>query len=140
MTTYPFGHAQRKVFPAGAVHGTTGHPASRGDIVVGNDCWIGHGALLLSGSHLADGAVLGAKSVLSGATEPFGVYAGNPARLTRLRFSQAVIDELLRIRWWDWSDDRINAVVPLLQSVPTSNRLEELKEIAQAHRSGLDDA
>ncbi len=135
ITTYPFGHVRKDVFPLGSVYGRTGHPASRGDVVVGNDCWIGHGALLLSGGRLSDGAVLGARSVLAGPTEPYGVYVGNPAKLVRKRFSDTVIEELLRIRWWEWPDDLINEAVPLLQREPTPDRLEQLGRIARANRS-----
>lgn len=136
MTTYPFGHVRKDVFPLGSVHGRTGHPASRGDVVVGNDCWIGHGALLLSGSPLSDGAVLGARSVLAGPTEPYGVYVGNPAKLSRKRFPDTVIEELLEIRWWEWPDDLINEAVPLLKSEPTPILLEKLEQIARANQSG----
>lgn len=83
MTTFPFGHIHQGSFPSGAVHGLEGHPAASSDAVIGNDCWIGHEALLLSGGELADGAVLGARAVLAGPTEPFGIYVGNPAKLVR---------------------------------------------------------
>jgi acetyltransferase-like isoleucine patch superfamily enzyme len=127
-TTFPFGHVETTRFPAGSVNGTSGHPESRGDVVIENDVWIGHGCLLLSGSRLADGSVLAAGTVLAGETEPFGVYAGNPARLIRKRFSDAVISELLDIRWWEFEDATVNEIVPLLQSQPTPEILQMIRK------------
>lgn len=132
VTTFPFGHLHPDAFPNGRIYGRSGHPVSRGDVTVGNDCWIGSGATLLSGATLSDGAVLGAKAVLAGPTEPFGIYAGNPARLVRKRFPQATIDALLEIRWWEWPDERIDRAVPLLQSGPSPAHLEELRAIGEA--------
>jgi hypothetical protein len=110
------------------VHGLEGHPAVIPDAVIGNDCRIEHESLPLSGGALADGAVLGARAALAGPTEPFGIYVGNPAKLVSKRFSDEIIEVLLSIRWWEGPDEDIDAGVPLLESVPTNDRLSVLRE------------
>jgi len=84
--------------------------------VVGSDVWVGHGACILSGIRIGDGAVIGAQAVVSRSVEPYAVVAGNPARQVRLRFSERQVAALLRIRWWDWPYDRIVAELPWLLS------------------------
>lgn len=77
-------------------------PRSKGDVIIGNDVWIGHGALILSGVTIGDGAVIGAGAVVAKDVPPYAVVVGNPARITRLRFSEAEIKYLLELKWWNW--------------------------------------
>lgn len=81
---------------------------SKGDVVIGNDCWIGRTATILSGVRVGDGAVIGAKSVVTKNVGPYEIWAGNPARLIKKRFTDEQIAALLRIKWWDWSEEVIN--------------------------------
>lgn len=90
--------------------------ASRGDITIGNDVWIGHDALILSGVTVGDGAIVGAGSVVRKDIPPYGIVAGNPARVAGFRFEPEQIEALLRIRWWEWSDERIVAALDLMMS------------------------
>lgn len=105
VTTYPFnvlsGH-----FPE--AEGIKGHPASKGDVWIGNDVWIGCGATILSGVHIGDGAVVGAESVVSKDVEPYAVVVGNPSRMIKKRFDEDTIRALLEIRWWNWDENKIN--------------------------------
>lgn len=75
---------------------------SRGDTVVGNDVWLGYGALVLPGVTIGDGAVVAAASVVAADVPPYAVVAGNPARVIRRRFPDDEIEILLRAAWWDW--------------------------------------
>ena len=88
----------------------------RGDTVIGNDVWIGQNAVILPGVTIGDGAIVGANSVVGSAVGPYTVGAGNPARAIRKRFDDALIDLLLRFRWWDRPVDEIDALIPLLTS------------------------
>jgi acetyltransferase-like isoleucine patch superfamily enzyme len=84
-----------------------GHPFSRGDIVIGNDVWIGSYAHVLSGVTIGDGAVIGARSVVAKDVRPYAIVVGNPAREIRRRFSDEHVDALLEIAWWDWPRSKI---------------------------------
>jgi len=74
-----------------------------GDMVIENDVWIGDETMILGGSTISNGTILGARSLVLPQTklEPFGIYAGNPAKLIRFRFDPKVIALLLDIKWWD---------------------------------------
>lgn len=101
VTTFPF----NILWPeAGQL---LGHPRSKGDVVIGNDVWIGLEALICSGVEIGDGAVIGARAVVTRDVPPYAIVAGNPGRVVRYRFSQDIIEALLRIRWWDWPDEKI---------------------------------
>lgn len=99
--------------------GKDGHPASKGDTVIGNDVWIGFRSMILSGVTVGDGAIIGAGSVVSSNVPAYAIVAGNPARIIRYRFSSKEIGSLLELRWWDWDLDRIQANIPLICSTNT---------------------
>jgi len=80
---------------------------SKGDVIIGNDVWIGYGATILSGVRVGDGAVIGARAVVTKDVEPYSIVAGNPARLIRKRFDEQTISRLLEIKWWDWPIEKI---------------------------------
>lgn len=113
VTTYPF---SALAFQWPNAEGIPGHPATKGDVVIGNDVWIGMGATVLSGITIGDGAVIATRSVVTNDVPAYGIVGGNPARLIRHRFSPDVIERLLAIRWWDWPEERVNRFLPLLLS------------------------
>ena len=75
---------------------------SKGDTVIGNDVWIGAEALIMGGVKIADGAVIGARSVVTKDVGAYEIWAGNPSRLIKKRFNDKDIEKLLEIKWWDW--------------------------------------
>ena len=89
---------------------------SKGNIVVGNDVWIGAKSIILSGSTVGDGAVVAAGSVVSGEVRPYSIVAGNPAREIKMRFNESTIKRLLIIKWWNFSDEKVNEFSKLLCS------------------------
>ena len=95
---------------------TDGHPASRGDIVVGHDVWIATGARILSGVTIGNGAVIGAGAQVASDVRPYAIVVGNPAREVRRRFSDERVDALEEIAWWDWPTEQIREAVDLLCS------------------------
>ena len=80
---------------------------SHGDVQIGNNVWIGDNAVILSGVTVGDGAVIGAGAIVMDDVPPFGVAAGNPAHVIKMRFSSQIIDQLLEIKWWEWPEERI---------------------------------
>ena len=82
--------------------------------VIGHDVWIGHRALILSGARVGHGAVIGAGSVVHGKVPPYAVVSGNPAEVLFYRFPPDVVRGLLKIAWWNWSDDQILERLALL--------------------------
>ncbi len=84
------------------------HYRTRGDIVIGDGCWIGDNVTVLPGASIGVGAVIGACAVVRHPIPPFAISVGNPARVAKYRFSQDMIDYLLALNWWDWSDDKIH--------------------------------
>ena len=88
---------------------------NRGDIVIGNDVWIGFEAVILSGVTIGDGAIVGARSVVTRDVPPYTIVGGAPARPIRRRFDGETIAALERIRWWDWDEARIRANIPAIQ-------------------------
>ncbi len=80
---------------------------NKGDIVIGNDVWIGYEAVIMAGVTIGDGAIIGTRAVVTKDVPPYTIAGGVPARLIRKRFPDETISELLKIRWWDWPRERI---------------------------------
>jgi virginiamycin A acetyltransferase len=79
-----------------------GHPATRGNVVIGHDVWIGKDAIIMSGVTIGNGAVIGAGSVVRRDVPAYTIVIGNPAQFLRMRFDWQVINTLQAIQWWDW--------------------------------------
>ena len=80
---------------------------NRGDIVIGNDVWSGYEAVILSGVTIGDGAIIGTRAVVTKDVPPYTIVGGVPAKPIRKRFDEKVIKELLKIKWWDWTEEKI---------------------------------
>ena len=99
---------------------------SKGDIHVGNDVWIGANSMIMSGITIGSGAVIGAHSVVTHDVRPYEIVAGIPARLVRKRFSDEIVDKLLKIAWWDWPDYKILKYSGILMS----DKIEDLLKVS----------
>ena len=107
VSTYPF-----DVLMPQFAAGKKAHPICKGDIRVGNDVWIGRGVTVMGGVTIGDGAVVAANAVVTKDVEPYAVVGGVPAKLLKHRFSPSVIDALMRIKWWDWPEKKIQEFIP----------------------------
>ena len=96
---------------------------NKGDIVIGNDVWIGYEAVIMQGVTIGDGAIIGTRAVVTKDVLPYSIVGGVPAKPIRKRFSDEVIAQLLEIKWWDWSDDKIKENISAIQS----GNIKELK-------------
>ncbi len=110
VTTYPFSVLWQDFSEL------KGHPATKGDIIIGNDVWIGTKSMILSGVQIGDGAIIGAGSVVTKNVPSYTIFAGNPAKLIRERFTSEQRDALVKIAWWNWSESRIRQGIPILLS------------------------
>jgi acetyltransferase-like isoleucine patch superfamily enzyme len=111
VTTFPFGHVKQGTFDN---FDGTGHPVSRGDVIIGNDVWISANVTILSGVTIGDGAVIANSSHVIKNVEPYSIVGGNPAKFIKYRFEPEQIAKLLEIKWWDWDDEKINENLPLI--------------------------
>lgn len=96
---------------------------NKGDIIIGNDVWVGYEAVILSGVTIGDGAIIGTRAVVTKDIPPYTIVGGVPAKPIRKRFTDATIARLLELKWWDWPDERIKENIEKIQS----GRIDELK-------------
>lgn len=104
---------------------------NKGDIVIGNDVWIGYEALILSGVTVGDGAIIGSRAVVTKDVPPYTIVGGVPAKPIRRRFDGAVIERLEKLRWWDWDIETIRRSIPAIQSgdIAVLERMAERRSI-----------
>ena len=95
----------------------------KGDIVIGNDVWIGYEAVILSGVAVGDGAIIGARALVTKDVPPYAIVGGIPARYIRRRFDEKTVTKLMELKWWEWSDEKIKENLSAIQS----GRVNELK-------------
>ena len=102
-------------------------------ITIGNDVWIGSGAVIARkpGLTIGDGAVIGSGAVVTKSVEPYAIVAGVPARTINHRFDEATIERLLALRWWDWPRERILACWELLSHDLDDDALTRLEELSK---------
>ena len=85
---------------------------NKGDIVIGNDVWIGYEAIVMSGVKIGNGAIIGTRAVVTKDVEPYTIVGGIPAKVIKKRFDEATIEKLLAVCWWDWEDQKIIEKLP----------------------------
>ena len=95
---------------------------NKGDIVIGNDVWIGYEAVIMAGVHIGDGAIIAARAVVTKDVPPYTIVGGTPAIEIRKRFNAEVIQQLLMLKWWNWSTDKIRQCLPYI----AEGKLDEL--------------
>lgn len=99
---------------------------NKGDIVIGSDVWIGYEAVILSGVTIGDGAVVGARAVVTKDVPPYTVVGGVPARPIKKRFDEQTIDRLLKLRWWDLGREKIRECIPCIRSGDVDALIKQL--------------
>ncbi len=119
LSTYPF-----SIFGNGWEHAMEGKSyPNKGNLVIGNDVWIGYNATIMAGVTIGDGAIIGTNSTVIKDVPPYTIVGGNPAKPIKKRFDDATIKTLLDLQWWDWP---IEKITENLQSL-TGNTIEKLK-------------
>lgn len=122
FTTYPFA-----IFGNGWEEKMSVEATSKGDIIIGNDVWLGYNATIMPGVKIGDGAIVATNSVVTRDIPAYHIVGGNPAQIIRKRFDDDIISFLLELKWWDWSLEKLTKYIPVL----CSNNLQELKKIVE---------
>lgn len=104
---------------------------NKGDIVIGNDVWIGYEAVVMAGVTIGDGAVIGTRAVVTKDVPAYTIVGGIPAKTIRKRFPDETIDALLALKWWDWPEEKIAENIGAIQN----GRIDKLKNIWQNNDS-----
>jgi acetyltransferase-like isoleucine patch superfamily enzyme len=131
ITTFPFGHVHTDEL--GGI-GTYGHPTSMGDVIIGNDVWLGYNSTIMSGVTIGDGAVVSANAHVVRDVAPYSMVGGNPAKEIKYRFSQEIIMLLLELKWWDLPLNEIKLIIPKLSSSPS---VDLLRQLIDSHNNSL---
>lgn len=104
LSAYPFnlfGKGWERVTPE------LGDLPVRGDTVIGHDVWIGYDCLIMPGVRVGDGAIVGARAVVTKDVPPYAIVGGSPAHELKMRFERDVVERLLKVQWWHWSVEKI---------------------------------
>lgn len=123
FTTYPFaifGNGWEK-----AMDGKT-YP-NKGNIVIGNDVWIGYNATIMAGVTIGDGAIIATNTSVTKNVEPYTIVGGNPAQVIKKRFTDEKIQQLRTLKWWDWNIETITENVQHLTGNDIDSLLQLLK-------------
>ena len=96
---------------------------NKGDIVLGNDVWIGYEAVIMAGVTIGDGAIIGARAVVTKDVPPYMVAGGSPAKPIKKRYPEETIAALSELKWWDWPEERIAQNLHAIQA----GKLNELR-------------
>ena len=89
---------------------------NKGDITIGNDVWIGYEAVIMSGVHIGDGAIIASRAVVTKGVTPYTIVGGTPAKEIRLRFDADTIVRLQKLQWWNWPIEKIRSNLPLIMN------------------------
>ena len=87
---------------------------NKGDIVIGNDVWIGCEAVIMAGVHIGNGAIIAARAVVTKDVPPYTIVGGIPAKPIRKRFTDDTVQKLETLKWWNWSFEKIRQSLPYL--------------------------
>lgn len=97
---------------------------NKGDIVIGSDVWIGYEAIVMQGVTIGDGAVIGARALVTRDVPPYTIVGGVPAKEIRKRFSPETIAALTELKWWDWPYDKIKENLQAIQNGDIENLMK----------------
>lgn len=123
VTTYPFGYLHKNIFNLNRQYQ---EHFTKGNVVIGNDVWIGDNVTIMSGINIGDGSVIANSSHVVKDVLPFSVVGGNPAKLLKYRFTEKQIEDLLQIKWWYWDDNKINKHIEILHDTNIDNFIKSV--------------
>jgi acetyltransferase-like isoleucine patch superfamily enzyme len=129
LTSYPFKSLNQDVFNNFAEIPFPEELNKNKDVNIGNDVWIGQNVIIMGGVTIGDGSIVAANSHVVKNVPPYSIVGGNPAKIINYRYDEQTINNLLKIKWWSWEDEKINQYLPLIcQSNPQKLILAYEKE------------
>ncbi len=114
VSTFPF------YFQANIFKSSKNGFEKAGDTIIGNDVWIGSEAMIMPGITIGDGAVIAARSVVTKDVSPYSIVGGNPSVFIKKRFNEEEIQQLLSMKWWNWKEDKVKEIMPLICNTDVS--------------------
>lgn len=131
LSTYPF-----PLFYDEWEHGMRVDKAwdNKGDIVIGNDVWIGYEAVIMAGVTIGDGAIIGTRAVVTKDVSPYTIVGGVPAKPIRKRFSEDVIERLLSLKWWNLPSKTVSKIIKDIQEGNIDSVMLRLQKNLKVHR------
>ena len=117
VSTFPFFY-QANIFK----HSRNPYQKS-GDTVIGHDVWIGSEAMIMAGVTIGSGAIIGSRAVVTKNVEPYAIVGGNPAKVIKFRFEKEEIKRLLKLKWWDWSEQEVKDGMGFLCGGDVENKI-----------------
>jgi len=87
-----------------------------GDTVIGDDVWIGSEAMIMAGVTIGSGAIIAARALVVKDVPPYAVVGGNPASIIKYRFTETERESLLKLKWWNWSEEKVKEAMPYICS------------------------
>ncbi|MCQ2792767.1 MAG: CatB-related O-acetyltransferase [Bacilli bacterium] len=123
VTTYPFYIMGGNGNWGGNMAPHESELPNKGNIVIGNDVWIGQNVTIMPGVHIGDGAIIGLNATVAKDIPPYSIAVGNPAHVVKKRFDNEMIKLLEQLKWWDKPINEIDKLIPLL----TNSNLKQVK-------------
>lgn len=122
VTTSPAFYSTRR--QCGISFAETSSYDERHQTNIGNDVWIGARVFVRDGVKIGDGALLAAGAVVAADVPAYSIVGGVPAKLIRYRFPEDVVQQLLEIEWWNWSEEKLREAQPRLAQADVNLFLE----------------
>jgi phosphonate metabolism protein (transferase hexapeptide repeat family) len=125
LTTHKLSYRPNEYFFFHGVDQTFRSKRQSKRVIIENDVWIGHGAVIMPGITIGNGAVIGANAVVTRDVEPYAVHAGVPAKFLKWRFPQGIRGRLRALSWWNWPLEKLAEAIPDIQSMSIEIFLEK---------------
>lgn len=103
------------------------------NVNIGNDVWVATHVIIKDGITIGNGAIIGAGAVVVKDVPPYAVVGGVPAKVIKYRFEQSIIDKLLELQWWNYSDEKLKDNISFFQTEDiTIEKIEELERLLKS--------
>jgi phosphonate metabolism protein (transferase hexapeptide repeat family) len=102
-------------------------------VILGHDTWIGHGALIMKGVTIGNGAIVASHSVVTKDVPPYAIVGGIPAKFIKWRHDAKTAGRLQDLAWWDWGHDQLRTALPDFRTIDVQAFLEKYEGAEKPH-------